>query len=38
LALSARAVPSKPRPQPPSVEPLLVRTEEEPTLVAAVEA
>jgi hypothetical protein len=38
LALSARVVPSEPRAQPPSVESLPARAEEEPTVVAAAEA
>jgi hypothetical protein len=38
LALSARAVSSEPHPQPPSVELLSARIEEEPAVVAAVEA
>jgi hypothetical protein len=38
MALSARVVTSEHRPQPPSVEPLPVRAEEELAVVAAAEA
>jgi hypothetical protein len=32
-ALSTRVVSSEPRPQPPSIEPVALRSEEEPTVV-----
>jgi hypothetical protein len=38
LALSARVVTSEPQPQPPSIEPLSARFDEEPAVVAAAEA